>query len=194
MGNCCDFAQRCETHGHRQALARLLRPPRARDRLLPTPDSSPQPHCRAGIRMAGSQRKQAHFAPLRIFRPILFGGRTSPTAARGVPRLSRIAHAGILSPLATCNAARSSTCTRVAGIAAPPAPNVYAASPATPAIALSTVSPVRGCRSGRRPHVHASAQRIASPVHCGRRTQRSNSANAGSFLPRAFRMCGLCLR
>lgn len=46
---------------------------------------------------------------------------TSPTPAREVPRLAGRRHAGNLSGLATCNAARSSTGTGFAGIANLPA-------------------------------------------------------------------------
>ena len=61
--------------------------------------------------------------PLCVVIPNMEPGRSFPTPARGIPRLSNPHSRRILSALATCNAARSSTCTGAAGIAALPGPH-----------------------------------------------------------------------
>jgi len=66
----------------------------------------PETHC-----LARAERSGPTVAPCQ----------TSPTPAREVPRLAGRRHAGNLSGLATCNAARSSTGTGFAGIANLPA-------------------------------------------------------------------------
>lgn len=109
---------------------------------------------------------------------------TSPTPARGVPRLSGRRHAGNLFVLATCNAARSSTCTGFAGIAAPPASSTWAYFRAAPFYGVQKLRTNKGQPAGqpfyrvRKPQPHGEAP-IASD--CSLQWTRAGRASPSSF-------------
>ena len=115
------------------------RPPRARVPVLSP--ATAQPPCqlrRAHGRIA--QGRTVRWAACN-FPSLFYSGQTSPTPARGVHRLAGRRHAGNLSGLATCNAARSSTGTGFAGIANLPASSTWAYFRAAPFYGVQKLRP-----------------------------------------------------
>ena len=100
----------------------------------------PETHC-----LARAERSGPTVAPCQTF----------PTPARGVHRLPSSQQGGILSPLATCNAARSSTGTGFAGIASLPASSTWAYFRATPFYGVQKLR--------RRKPAHFAQRQRASP-------------------------------